>query len=62
MAHIGSQFKRETVNRIFKVGDRFIVYNLKELCRRFGLEWNLVSTSGYSLHVLHENVGRSRTQ
>ena len=54
MDHIGSQnhlindscfqFERETVNRIFKVGDRFIVYNLKELCRIFGPEWNLVST------------------
>ena len=34
----------ETTNRLFKVGDRLILSKLKELCRRFGLEWNFVSS------------------
>ena len=34
----------ETTNRIFKVGDTFIIFDLKELCRRFGLEWNFASS------------------
>ena len=34
----------EATNRIFKVGDKFILSDLKEMCRRFGLEWNFVSS------------------
>ena len=34
----------ETTNRFFKVDDRLILSKLKELCRRFGLEWNFVSS------------------
>ena len=30
-------------NRIFEVGDKFILSDLKEMCRRFGLEWYFVS-------------------
>ena len=28
----------EATNRIFKIGDKFILSDLKEMCRRFGLE------------------------
>ena len=34
----------EATNRICKVGDRFISSNLKEICRRFGMGWNFVSS------------------
>ena len=57
MAHIDSQndwiccFRfegesdEEATNRIFEVGDKFILCDLKELCPRFGLvEWNFVSS------------------
>ena len=34
----------ETTNRMFKVGDRFILSNLKIVYRSFVLEWNFVSS------------------
>ena len=30
-------------NRIFEVGDKFILSDFKKMCRRFGLEWNFIS-------------------
>ena len=41
---IKGQSVEEATNRIFKVGDKFILSDLKDLCRRFGLEWNFVSS------------------
>ena len=35
---------KEATNRIYKVGDKYILSGLKELCRNFGLEWNFAST------------------
>ena len=34
----------EATNRIFKVGERFILSDLKELCHGFGLKWNFASS------------------
>ena len=34
----------EVTNRILKVGDKFIPSDLKEMCPRFGIEWNFVSS------------------
>ena len=34
----------EATNRILKVGDKFIPSDLKEMCPRFGIEWNFVSS------------------
>lgn len=34
----------ETINIFFKIDDSFILFDLKELCCRFGLEWNFVSS------------------
>ena len=31
------------INRFFKVDDKYILSNLKESCRGFGLEWNFVT-------------------
>ena len=34
----------EATYRAFKIGDTSLLDDLKELVRRFGLEWNFVST------------------
>ena len=39
----GESVEKSTI-RILKVGDKFILSDVKELCRRFGLEWNFVSS------------------
>ena len=39
----GDSVENDT-DRFFKVGDISVLSDLKELCRRFGLEWNFVST------------------
>ena len=47
---IADESVKKTTNRIFKVGDISVLSDLKELIRRFGLEWNFVSTrSGKSI-------------
>ena len=33
----------EATYRVFKIGDISLLGDLKDLCRRFGLEWNFVS-------------------
>ena len=33
----------EATCRVFKIGDISVMVDLKDLCRRFGLEWNFVS-------------------
>ena len=30
-------------DRVFKIGDIFVLVDWKDLCRRFGIEWNFVS-------------------
>ena len=41
---IKGELIEEATNRIFKLGDKFILYDLKETCRRFSLEWSFVSS------------------
>ena len=41
---IADESVEKATNRIFKVGDISVISDSKELVRRFGLEWNFVST------------------
>ena len=40
---IADELVEEATYRVFKIGDISILVDLKDLCRRFGLEWNFVS-------------------
>ena len=40
---IADESVEEATYRVFIVGDISVLDNLKDLCRRFGLEWNFVS-------------------
>ena len=42
----------EAANRIAKVGDKVTLSDLKDMCRRFGLEWNLVSSRNGKKNIL----------
>ena len=39
---IADESDEETAYRVFKIGDISVLVDLKDLCRRFGLEWNFV--------------------
>ena len=41
---IADESVEETTYRIFEIGDISLFDDLKELVRRFGIEWNFVST------------------
>ena len=41
---IADESVKEAFYRVFKIGDISVLDDLKELVRRFGLEWNFVST------------------
>ena len=41
---VADESVEKATNRIFKVGDISVISDSKELVRRFGLEWNFVST------------------
>ena len=41
---IADESVEKATNRIFKLGDISLLLDLKELVRRFGLEWDFVST------------------
>ena len=41
---IADESVEEATYRVFKIGDISLLDDLKELVRRFGLEWNFVST------------------
>ena len=40
---IADESVEKATYRVFKIGDTSVLVDLKDLCRRFGLEWNLVS-------------------
>ena len=40
---IADESVEEATYRVFKIGDISVLVGLKNLCRRFGLEWNFVS-------------------
>ena len=40
---IADELVEEATYRVFKIGDISILVDLKDLCRRIGLEWNFVS-------------------
>ena len=40
---IADESVEEATCRVFKVGDISILVDLKDLCRRFGLEWSFVT-------------------
>ena len=40
---IADKSVKEATYRVFKIGDISVLVYLKDLCRRFGLEWNFVS-------------------
>ena len=40
---IADESDEEATYRVFKIGDISVLIDLKDLCRRFGLEWNFVS-------------------
>ena len=42
---IADESVEEATYRVFKIGDISVLVYLKDLCRRFGLEWNFVSRS-----------------
>ena len=42
----------EATNIILKVADNLTLSDLKELCRRFGLEWNFVSCTNGKRNIL----------
>ena len=54
---IKGELIEEATNRIFKLGDKFILYDLKETCRRFSLEWSFVSSRN-SLKISCNRVSR----
>ena len=41
---VEGELVEEATDRLFKIGDKFILSDLKEICRRFSLEWNFVSS------------------
>ena len=43
MFWIADESVEETTYIVFKIGNISVLVDLKDLCRRFGLEWNFVS-------------------
>ena len=54
---IADESVEEATSRVFKIGDISVLVDLKDLCRRFGLEWTFVSRrSGKTITCNHSRT------